>query len=180
MKIVVDQIQEKPLLLTFEESVESFAVLSAMQKSDEFRFTGAVRSEIAAVREYGQIRVTGRAAVPVLLSCSRCLTEYSAGVEAAFTIFFRKESGVGRAHEDDVELEEDDLLSTLYSGDEIDLTAEIDEQVAMEIPVKPVCSDSCKGLCHTCGADLNVTGCTCDNRSTSFKFEALKNFKVLN
>jgi uncharacterized protein len=71
-----------------------------------------------------------------------------------------------------------DLLSSSYSGDEIDLTHEIEEQIAMEIPLKPLCNEECKGLCHECGADLNTSTCSCSKEPVSLTFSALKNFKV--
>jgi uncharacterized protein len=66
----------------------------------------------------------------------------------------------------------------VYSGDEIDLSHEIEEQVAMEIPMKPLCSEGCKGLCPACGADLNKETCGCPDDHGNLAFSALKNFKV--
>ena len=36
------------------------------------------------------------------------------------------------------------------------------EYIALSIPMKPVCSDNCVGLCPTCGVDLNQSQCGCD------------------
>lgn len=178
MKIVVDHIHDKPLSLHIEEPVETFPVLSGMQKDQACRFTGLIQGDFSAVREYEQVRVSGRISVPVLLSCSRCLVDYDSFVDSSFTLFFRKETGSKHEDQDELELGEQDLLTSTYLGDEIDLTHEIEEQIAMEIPLKPLCSDSCKGLCHVCGIDLNETQCSCNNEITSFKFSALKGFKV--
>jgi uncharacterized protein len=115
---------------------------------------------------------------PLALSCSRCLAEFTSFVDTSFTIFFRKESALASATEDELELGEMDLLSSAFSGDEIDLTHEIEEQIAMEIPLKPLCSDACKGLCHECGIDLNTSGCSCSKDPVRIAFSALKDFKV--
>lgn len=178
MKIVVDHIQDKPLTLHVEEPVETFPVLAGMQQDQTCSFTGLIQGDFSAVREYDHVRVTGRLSVPVSLSCSRCLVDYDSFVDTSFTLFFRKDAGVKYEDQDDIELGELDLLSSTYQGDEIDLTHEIEEQVAMEIPLKPLCSDDCKGLCHSCGTDLNASQCSCSNETTNFKFSALKNFKV--
>lgn len=178
MKIIVDHIKDKPLALHIEKPVETFQLLAGMQEDQTCRFTGAIIGDFSAFREHNHIRVNGRLSVPVSLSCSRCLVDYESFVDTNFTLFFRKDVSVKYADQDDIELGELDLLSSTYQGDEIDLTHEIEEQVAMEIPLKPLCNDNCKGLCHTCGVDLNVSQCSCNTETTNFKFSALKNFKV--
>jgi uncharacterized protein len=177
MKIAVDHILDKPLLLNFEEPVETFSVLAEMQEDRFCRFNGPVRGEMSVIREFDHLRVSGRVTAPVAFSCSRCLVDYDSLIDSSFTIIFRKDAGK-YIDEDEVELGEQDLISSTYNGDEIDMTHEIEEQVAMEIPLKPLCSHSCKGLCHVCGIDLNRSQCSCSNETISLKFSALKDFKV--
>lgn len=178
MKITVDHILEKPLELHAEEPVDTFPLLAGMQADGDCVFIGPVRYTIRAVREYDHLRVNGHVNVPISLVCSRCLASYGATIESSFTIIFRKGAVEQTASEGETELSEHDLISATYSGDEIDLTHEIEEQVAMEVPVKPLCGDGCKGLCVTCGTDLNQGDCSCPREQTNFRFSALKNFKV--
>jgi len=58
----------------------------------------------------------------------------------------------------------------VFEGDEIDLLPEIGEQVALTVPLKPLCSETCKGLCPFCGADLNTTACGCGQEQAYSKF----------
>ncbi|BCS53929.1 DUF177 domain-containing protein [Geobacter sp. SVR] len=178
MKIVVDHIKEKPLVLKNEDDIQAFPVLDRLQSDGDCTFTGPVRSDITVSREYDHIRIAGRVSAPIRLTCSRCLEAYDSAVDSNFSIFFRKGTPEEVPVEDEVELNEQDLISGTYSGDEIDLTHEIEEQVAMEIPLKPLCSENCKGLCSTCGTDLNRGSCTCSREQINFKFSALKDFKV--
>ncbi len=178
MKIVVDHIKNKPFDLHIEEPIDTFPVLAEMQKDQACQFTGLVKGDLNAFREYDHVRVTGRVSVPLKLSCSRCLADFDSFVDSSFTLFFRKDTGVRHEEGDEIELGEQDLLSSTYQGDEIDLTHEIEEQIAMEIPLKPLCDDNCKGLCHTCGTDLNVSQCSCSNEVINFRFSALKDFKA--
>jgi uncharacterized protein len=177
VKIAVDHILDKPLMLSFEEPVEAFPILAEMQVDRYCSFTGSIQGELSVQREFDHLRVDGRVKAPVSFSCSRCLVDYDSLVDSNFTIFFRKDLG-DYTDEDEIELGEKDLISSSYSGDEIDLTHEIEEQVAMEIPLKPLCSGSCKGLCHVCGVDLNRSRCSCSNENINLKFSALKDFKV--
>jgi len=178
VKIVVDHIKDAPLLLHIDEPVETFPLLAGMQSDKSCTITGNIQGDITVTREFDNVRVTGRVTAPLALSCSRCLADYDSFVDTSFTIFFRKDTAVAATDEDELELGEMDLLSSAYSGDEIDLTHEIEEQVAMEIPLKPLCNDSCKGLCHECGTDLNVSSCSCSKKNVSLAFSALKDFKV--
>jgi uncharacterized protein len=177
VKIAVDHILDKPLLLNFEESVENFQLLAEMQNGQDCRFTGPIRGEISVIREFDHLRVNGRVTSPVAFSCSRCLVDYDSLIDSTFTIFFRKDVGQ-YSDEDDIELGVQELITSYYCGDEIDLTHEIEEQVAMEMPLKPLCNHSCKGLCQVCGIDLNLSQCSCSNETISLKFSALKDFKV--
>lgn len=178
MKLVIDHIKDIPVTLHINEPVETFPLLASMQNVNGCSITGAIQGDITAIREYDNIRVTGRVSAPLALSCSRCLADYNSFVDTSFTIFFRKETGAAVSAEDELELGEMDLMSSTYSGDEIDLTHEIEEQIVMEIPSKPLCDDDCKGLCHECGIDLNVSGCSCSKEPVRLAFSALKDFKV--
>lgn len=178
MKITVDHIHEKPLALHAEEPVEQFPVLVGMETAGECTFTGPIRSDLTVVREFEHLRVAGSVITSVSLCCSRCLMTYDSAISSDFTIFFRRGTPEEAASEEETELSEQDLISAVYSGDEIDLTHEIEEQVAMEVPLQPLCSENCKGLCSECGADLNQAGCSCSGTAFNFKFSALKDFKI--
>lgn len=178
MKIRIDHIKEKPTLLAVQEPVEVFPVLLQMQADGECVFCGPVTAEVSVGREFDHIKATGRVRVPVELSCSRCLVSYRSDIDSSFRIIFRKETARQSEVEDETELCDDDLIASTYSGDEIDFAHELEEQVAMGIPLKPLCDEGCKGLCPSCGADLNSTGCSCPKDPVSLKFSALKDFKV--
>lgn len=177
MKIRTEHIKEMVRNYSFNESAESFQLLADMIKAGECRFTGPVTVEINAGKETDHYRVEGVVSVSVQLDCSRCLCSFDKAISSAFTIFFR-EGSAPREEEDEVELDERDLISSSFSGDEIDLAPEIAEQVALEVPLKPLCSESCRGLCPVCGIDLNGGSCTCSIGSQHSKFAVLKDFKV--
>jgi uncharacterized protein len=179
MKIIVDHIKGAPVLLHVEEPAESFPVLASMQHELGVTFNAPIHGDLVVVREYDHLRVNGRLTTSLLLSCSRCLAEYVAAIDTNFTLLYRKDSHKTFSADDEIELDETELLTLHYTGDEIDLTHEIEELVVLEIPIKPLCSESCEGLCHQCGTDLNQSRCSCRSEDVSFKFSALKGFKVI-
>ena len=178
MKIRIDHIKHTPYVLQVKEPIDVFPVLVRMQAEGECAFTGPVTADITVGREFDHLKAAGSVHVPMTLTCGRCLATYATAVDSTFRIIFRKETTRHTEVEDETELCDDDLVASTYSGDEIDLAHEIEEQVSMEIPLKPLCDDGCKGLCFTCGADLNTGSCTCSREPVNLKFSALKDFKI--
>jgi len=178
VKIRIDHIKHTPYELNVEKPVDFFPVLARMQSDGECVFTGPVKVDVTVEREFGHLKAMGRVQVPVTLTCGRCLATYPSVIDSSFRIIFRKETARQAEVEDETELCDDDLIASTYSGDELDLAHEIEEQVAMEIPLKPLCEEDCKGLCPACGADLNTASCTCSREPVNLKFSALKDFKA--
>lgn len=177
MKVRIDEIGEKSKRLSAEEPIAEYQALRDMEAHGDCSFLSPLAINIDVVREYDHIRVHGHVCTKVMLRCSRCLAETELGIESSFTMFYTKATP-GFPQDEEVELAEEDLIAVTYEGDEIDFAPEIAEQVQLEIPVKPLCREDCRGLCTNCGADLNVAECGCDRRSTSLTFSALKDFKV--
>lgn len=178
MKIRIDDIKDKPLVLAAEEEIADYPVLSRMQEEGDCVFLAPVRIQVTATREYDHFRVAGTIETAARMGCSRCLAEFETGVRSAFTIFYTRQVN-GAGDEDEVELAEQDLVWATFAGDEIDLLGEVQEQVIMELPFKPLCREECRGLCSRCGADLNQGVCGCEQNTTSFSFSALKDFKAV-
>lgn len=176
MKIEIEKVKKKQLDLAEVEPASHFPSLVEMEKNGECVFTAPVNATVAAVWEYDHVRVTGRVESAARLTCSRCLAEYDIPIASDFTIFYTEAKG--DELDEEVELSEEELISASYSGDEIDLDPEIVEQVMLEIPYKPLCSESCRGLCPECGADLNAGECGCDRGVINLKMAALKKIKI--
>jgi uncharacterized metal-binding protein YceD (DUF177 family) len=43
----------------------------------------------------------------------------------------------------------------------IDVCGQLRESAALMMPLKPLCSPECKGLCQACGGNLNLKACGC-------------------
>ncbi|MEW6009037.1 MAG: DUF177 domain-containing protein [Candidatus Omnitrophota bacterium] len=43
----------------------------------------------------------------------------------------------------------------------IDITPDLKEEIILNLSLKPLCKSDCKGLCITCGEDLNEGKCAC-------------------
>ncbi len=55
----------------------------------------------------------------------------------------------------------DDIGYVVYQGEVLDCTEALEELLILSIPHTIYCSEDCKGLCATCGKNLNIAGCSC-------------------
>lgn len=176
MKIRVDDVKKKEQQLEETEPAAHYPALVELEAAGEATFIAPVSTAVRAFWEYDHVRANGKVETRVKLTCSRCLEEYERDISSDFTIFYTQ--GENLAGEEEVELSEEELISVPFTGDEIDMDFEISEQVMMEIPYKPLCSEECKGLCPNCGADLNRGECGCDRGGINLKMSALKDLKI--
>lgn len=159
------------------EAVGEHPTLLSLQAEGICTFLSPLALEFKSFREYDHIRVEGLVETDVMLTCSRCLSPFDMHLRSSFTIFYTKATKAVSLDEE-VELGENELISATYEGDEINLSPEVDEHVIMELPMKPLCSGGCRGLCSSCGTDLNQMECDCAGKRGSFAFSALKNLKL--
>ncbi len=61
-----------------------------------------------------------------------------------------------------------------YEGYAIPLVPILEEDITLILPLQVLCAESCKGLCPSCGVDLNKETCTCDETKIDPRLEALK------
>jgi uncharacterized protein len=59
--------------------------------------------------------------------------------------------------------------SNVLTGDRLDVADLAQQLVLSEFPMGYRCSDDCKGLCGTCGANKNTGACSCNNGDSSGK-----------
>jgi uncharacterized protein len=101
------------------------------------------------------------------LSCARCLHEVSHDVDADVVELFVDPA---RASAEALEgLEE----GYAVAEDHIDLDALLRDGLAPNAPYRPLCAESCQGLCARCGADLNAGACGCAEEGTDPRWAAL-------
>jgi uncharacterized protein len=59
------------------------------------------------------------------------------------------------------------------SGDQIDLEPLVRDAVLLELPQAPLCQEGCRGLCPTCGTNLNEGTCPCETEVRDPRWAAL-------
>jgi uncharacterized protein len=81
------------------------------------------------------------------------------------------------ATDDERALAEEDLETSYYRDDQIDLDELLREQFYLALPMKPLCLEECRGLCPQCGTNLNAGACACDTAWRDPRLEALRDIK---
>jgi len=182
MYLRIEQIKEAGLTLEFEEKPAVFPVLCEMISQGECNFFAPIKTTLRAIRIDDMIEVKGNINTAVRLPCGRCLKEYGTPLEARFDLtYVRQIPGVQEDEEqDEVEISAAEMGLIYFEGEEINLKDGIQEQVILALPVKALCKKNCKGLCASCGHNLNAGDCDCDRQPPDGRFAALKNLKLDN
>jgi len=121
--------------------------------------------------------IKGNLSAIINSNCSRCLEDISIPIGGNFTYTLVPAETETR---EDLELTAEELEISHYSGEFIDLTSIICEQIILQIPIKTLCGEECKGLCPQCGMNLNNSSCNCHLKVVDNRMDVLKNFKVKN
>jgi uncharacterized protein len=138
---------------------------SLAQVAEPLRFTGVLESVVDGILVRGTLEAT------LTVDCARCLRtmqqEAAADVVELFTV-------PGHLPDDEVEPDAG------YEIDEghLDLDTLVRDALVPAIPFQPLCNPACKGLCSTCGADLNEVSCTCEETHTDPRWSALAGLEL--
>ena len=110
------------------------------------------------------IYLNGKAMTNVILSCSRCLEDFSYHIYSDLKTHFMPftdqfvSSGEIELHASDIEIE-------LYESQRIDLTQSVRDSILLGVPVICLCKKNCKGICFECGKNINQGSCRCAKES---------------
>jgi len=132
--------------------------------SEPIRVTGRLSSA-----GEGRFYFTGRIAGSIELPCRLCLDEVDVDVEEDVHLLLA-ELGADEADDPDV---------FLYDPNErnLDLRPAIRETWLLTAPAYVQCREDCKGLCPTCGINLNEGTCSCTTTTTDSRWDALLKHK---
>ncbi|TFG90486.1 MAG: DUF177 domain-containing protein [Syntrophobacterales bacterium] len=174
MQISISNIPEEGLNLRFSKSGEWFHRWLPIEDDCGLQVQ-KIDVQCLVEKVLKNVSIKGRIEAGGELECCRCLEQFDFPVEIEFKYVLIPDEGL---EEDELELTYEDLEYGHYKGDVIDLGQLVVEQIILEVPIKPLCNDSCRGLCPICGISLNRGKCDHETQQTSSPFAALKNFRV--
>jgi uncharacterized protein len=124
----------------------------------------------------GEYKVAGQVSFTADFQCSRCLEPYPIASTSPFHLTFapRPEASV---EGEEVEIGANELDVEFYSERSIPLKQLAAEQIQLSIPMKPLCDESCLGLCPQCGANRNREACSCETSVVDERWGALQDIR---
>jgi uncharacterized protein len=141
----------------------------------EFKQTEPLEVTATAELLDGQIRITGALETKIELVCARCLEPLIEDVNRTFDLFYRPVTKVLKPKED--RLKDDDTEIGFFEGEGLFLADVLKEQVLLALPLKVICRSDCRGLCPSCGANLNHEECRCETHATDPRLAPLARLK---
>ena len=139
-------------------------------EGDVYKPLSKIRIDLQVTRVLKEISVIGNISLSIQSPCSRCVEPVKIELNPLISLVL--------SPSDKIKDENEDLEHETYQGDEIDISNYLREQIAIYLPQKVVCSDECKGLCTTCGKNLNIENCSCEENKIDPRFAILKDVKI--
>lgn len=154
---------------------------------------GSLRARFEKVS--GKILLTASGQVRLRTACKRCLASAELQFPLEFTLSLvrkhpepaageersdrRGEKGGHAGEEPVASFQLDSVEEEPFDGRQIDLGGIVREQILLALPIDaPLCREDCKGLCPSCGKDLNQAECGCERKPKDPRWAALESIKL--
>ncbi len=134
------------------------------EAAGDFEFEKPVEFEGNLVNASGVMKLEGLLKLEYASKCSRCLKDIKCNMDI-------------KVKEDFLEKDESTGPEVYtYEDNYILIDNVLKDNIILNLPVKQVCDENCKGLCPRCGVDLNKHECSCKDEVINPQMEVLKNF----
>lgn len=145
-------------------------------EDEEYRVTAPVDLRMVIHKDHDRFRLVGTVKTELELACSRCLEPFKLPVDREFDLRYLPAGAAEPETDDDeeTEVEDDDVSLTFYRDEQIDLNELLREQFYLALPMKPLCSADCKGICPQCGTNRNLAACDCNPQWEDPRMAGLK------
>ncbi|MFQ5585262.1 MAG: DUF177 domain-containing protein [Thermodesulfobacteriota bacterium] len=160
MKLGIEDIPEEGLVLDLLEDNLKGGDESV---ASELTLASPVKAHLDISRSESDILMRGDVSGEILLGCARCLEEFCYTIHTSIeaVIHTGRHSFAGES-----ELHKSDLDASYSEEGVIDTDEMLCEQLFLAVPIKPLCSPDCRGLCPTCGVSLEEGQCDCRSKAT--------------
>jgi uncharacterized protein len=121
--------------------------------ADDVRLVAPIEGELRLTRTGRSIFAEADLHTALEQSCARCLVSVVAPV--AVTLKEEALPSIDLETGKPVDVSDEPDALRLDEHHELDLTEPVREQISLAEPITALCRDDCRGLCITCGTDLN-------------------------
>lgn len=137
--------------------------------AEGFEFPEPIETRVHASKSGDEFIVQGHASSTVEMECARCLEIFEVDVNPRLQFVIQLLDIAESQQSGD----EDFVILPKTTG-EYDISDRVREAIILELPLKPLCSENCRGLCPMCGVNLNETECECTPDKSDERWDSLK------
>jgi uncharacterized protein len=106
------------------------------------------------------------------LTCARCVEPFSSPTHVSFDEEYQPVIDIATGLPSTAP--RSDVASAISQNHIIDLAEAIRQALLLSMELIPLCSQECRGLCPTCGVNLNTQQCTCPPAEEPSPFAVLQ------
>ncbi|MCC6954869.1 MAG: DUF177 domain-containing protein [Deltaproteobacteria bacterium] len=140
----------------------------------EYVFSAPPPATVQLELEGSTVMIDGTVSAQFRTNCVRCLEPTNASIQSPVKMVLKSHSERSRPDE-----EVEDVQLGFYDGKEVDCAPIVEESLVLTLPLNVVCSESCRGLCPTCGSNLNEGACRCaPAKDGDERFSVLRGLKI--
>ena len=172
--IQVADIPEEGLFLNF------FSLAKLIPEVDEYIKITDASGRLELHKKGADIEIKGHVNAKVRLLCDRCLEAFNTDIDTDFFYLLQPKEEFGQGLGEEYQLSEEDIDVFWYEEGQIKGEELFREQILLQLPMRVLCSDECKGLCAGCGVDLNKEQCKCERIDDDNPFAILAQLKNKN
>ncbi len=158
MQISVPRLRPGRHVFRFQFSPDEYIEVEAGSALD---FRSDVQVVATAHKMGMQLFVTTEAQATVAFECARCLEPFVLPVAATAGALYVPEETFDRAESRTHAIESESERVMYYRQGVVDLGEQVIESLALAAPQKPLCLEDCRGICPSCGQNLNEDACDC-------------------
>lgn len=127
---------------------------------DEYEFDKPVAFKGRLENKKKILHLKGILSATYFAQCSRCLA--------------RTEDSLRIVINEDIVSDSDDKEEYTYVNNLVHVDKILTDNIILNLPLVKLCNPDCKGLCFTCGKNLNEERCNCSDTSADSRLDVLK------
>ncbi|MFD2333117.1 YceD family protein [Cohnella sp. GCM10020058] len=147
MLLNVQELRAAKARLTLQETIDVADLLSQVPG---VRPAGPLKADVKAEPSGEFVHVDGQLDCNLEWTCVRCLTKFEEPLHIPYNESFKQ---VSQEVADLGEQDDEDFVP--FHGDRLELRPYLQDELLLNLPLSPTCSEDCKGLDPETGEDLN-------------------------
>lgn len=153
---------------TQEESVTLDLTHFRRGRGEHYKLTERSPVQVSIRHEKDQVlTIKGQCRVSLQMACARCLTPVRKDLE----LTFEHQVDVLHPGEDEDELE---MSLCIQDRKMLDVDQLVHNEILINLPIRVLCKEDCKGICPVCGQNLNEGACSCDQGQADLRTAAFQ------